>query len=58
MERGQGTFPASHHSHPSGLRVHLCLAAVPPILAADWEKSQAAPSAASSSCCDISKQAD
>lgn len=54
---GKGHLPASTHPHPYGLRVPLSLAAVPPSLAAGWEKSQAAPSADSSNLCDASKQA-
>lgn len=30
MRGGKGHLSASHHSHPSGLRVPLWLAAVPP----------------------------
>lgn len=50
-EGGRGHLPSSPCLHPWGLNAPLCLAAVPPFLAARWERSQAAPSAASGNCC-------
>lgn len=46
----KGHFPAFPRPHPCGGDAPLCLAAVPPFLAAGWERSQAAPSAASGDC--------
>lgn len=46
----KGLFPAFPRRHPCGGDAPLCLAAVPPFLAAGQERSQAAPSAASGNC--------
>lgn len=57
MRGGKGHLSASHHSHPSGLRVPLWLAAVPPSPAGRRFKLLLQQPAVIQGC-DTSKQAD